>query len=422
MMIVHVDMDAFYASIEQRDRPELARCPVIVGGHPDRRGVVAAASYQARQFGVHSAMPAATARRLCPQAVFLPPRIGYYGEVSAQIRKIFAAYTPLVEPLSLDEAFLDVSGSEELFGPAARIGRAIKDEIRDSLQLVASVGIAPNKFLAKIASDHDKPDGYHLVTPDGVRDFLDPLDISRLWGVGHVTATRLRQLGAQTVGDARRFPQPVLEQQFGPQGIKIWELVRGIDKRTVVPDRAAKSISRETTFPQDVADFEILRSILLELTEHIAWRLRQQRLRGSTIFVKTRLSDFRTQIRSRTLATPTDRTSDIWQAATGLLSDCRDGLQQPLRLLGVGVSGLEQPGQRQAALFQHETDQTASRLDVAADQIRARFGSRAIEHGSVMQRRIAKTLSSAENETQNGTAPLGNFQARRPESDPGAVE
>jgi nucleotidyltransferase/DNA polymerase involved in DNA repair len=260
-LILHIDMDAFYASVEERDRPELAGQPVIVGGTPEGRGVVAAANYEVRKYGVHSAMPAATAKRLCPQAVFLRPRMDYYAEVSKQIRAIFGRYTPLVEPLSLDEAFLDVTGTEGLFGPPAELGRQIKREIRDELRLTASAGVARNKFLAKIASDLDKPDGFVVVEPGREQEFLDPLPIGRLWGVGRATGGKLEKLGVQTIGQLRQLSSELLTEQFGKHGGHLWQLAHCIDDRKVVPDRyhqprnaaglaaAADRTGRRTTAP-----------------------------------------------------------------------------------------------------------------------------------------------------------------------------
>jgi DNA polymerase-4 len=282
-MMIHVDMDAFYASVEQRDRPELAGKPVIVGGSPERRGVVAAANYVAREFGVHSAMPSVTARRLCPHGVFLPSRIDYYAEVSQQIRGIFERFTPLVEPLALDEAFLDVTGSEPLFGPAVKIGREIKRVIHQEVRLVASVGVAPNKFLAKIASDLEKPDGFVVVEPGHVSEFLDPLPVERIWGVGRQGSQVFHRLAVRTVGQLRQLPLEVLKQHFGAGGEHFWQLARGIDDRRVVPDRDAKSISHETTFQRDIDDRDVLRAWLLDLTEQVGWRLRRHGLRGRTV-------------------------------------------------------------------------------------------------------------------------------------------
>ena len=247
-MILHVDMDAFYASVEARDRPELAKRPVIVGGTAEGRGVVAAANYVARQFGVHSAMPCATAKRLCPHAVFLPSRIDYYGQVSGKIREIFCRFTPIVEPLSLDEAFLDVTGSRKLFGAAVDIGRKIKQVIGEEIRLVASVGVAPNKSLAKIASDLEKPNGFVVVQPNNIEAFLEPLPVERIWGIGRQGSQVLHRMGIRTIGQLRQLPLDWLENHFGNNAQHFWQLARGIDDRAVVPDREAKSISHETTF------------------------------------------------------------------------------------------------------------------------------------------------------------------------------
>lgn len=253
-MILHVDMDAFYASVEQRDRPELRGKPVIVGGSAESRGVVSAASYEARQFGVHSAMPTAVARPLCPHGILLPVRMEQYCAISRQIRGILESFTPLVEPLSLDEAFLDVHGTERLFGAAVEVARAIKQRVRTETDLVASVGVAPNKFLAKLASDAGKPDGLVLVDPGKIEAFLAPLPVGRIWGVGAKAEQRLHTLGFRTIGQLAAAPEQVLIDHFGESGRYFGELARGIDNRAVVPDWASKSISSETTFPRDIRD------------------------------------------------------------------------------------------------------------------------------------------------------------------------
>ena len=303
-MTLHVDMDAFYAAVEQRDRPELAGKPVIVGGSAEGRGVVAAASYAVRRFGVHSAMPTATALRLCPEAIVLPVRMSHYAAISRQIRDIFARYTPLVEPLSLDEAFLDVSGCEKLFGKPEQIARRIKQEILDETGLIASVGVAPNKFLAKIASDLEKPDALVVVDPERVAEFLDPLPVGRIWGVGKVTESVMHRLGVNTIGQLRSIPIEHLRQHFGDAGDHFWRLARGIDHRKVVPDRQAKSLSHETTFATDITDLESLRYRLWELTEQVARRLRRTGRYGRTVQIKLRFSDFRTITRSRPCRSP----------------------------------------------------------------------------------------------------------------------
>lgn len=385
MTILHVDLDAFYASVEQRDRPELRGRPVVVGGL-EGRGVVCAASYEARPFGVHSAMPVETARRLCPQAAFLPPRMGHYARVGRQVRAVLQAFTPLVEPLSLDEAFLDVRGCEGLFGPAPRIARAVKDRVRAETALVASVGVAPNKFLAKLASDHGKPDGLVVLPPEQVTNFLGPLPVGRLWGVGARAEERLRELGVRTVGQLAALPEKLLLDRLGKAGGHLWQLAHGRDDRAVVPDREAKSVSTETTFEQDVADPEVLRVWLLDLVEHLGARLRRQGLHARTVELKVRSSDFRTHSRARTLAEPTQLTEALWQAARALLERTvtRDIL--PLRLLGVGASGLVRPGAVQRGLFDGEENAKRGALDEAVDAIRGRFGAGAIRRGSLLGR------------------------------------
>lgn len=388
-MILHVDMDAFYASVEIRDRPELAKHPVIVGGTPDGRGVVCAANYIAREYGVHSAMSAARAKRLCPDAVFLRPRMEYYAAISRQIRDIFHQKTPLVEPLSLDEAFLDVTGSENLFGSSEEIGRQIKREILKELHLVASVGVAHNKFLAKLASDLDKPDGFVVVDPNRVQEFLDPLDVGRLWGVGKATRRILDRLSVRTIGDLRKLPKEVVQTQFGDHGGHLHDLSFGIDDRRVVPDREAKSISHETTFADDIGDLEELRAWMIELTDQVARRLRQHGLKGNTVQLKVRYSDFQTLVRSSKLNRATDVTQEIWQAADEMLSNRLQDKPLRVRLLGVGVSGFS-TAKVQMSLFDEEEHQAQASLDQMADQIRDKFGNPAIGRASSLLRRKSK--------------------------------
>jgi DNA polymerase-4 len=351
LTILHVDMDAFYASVEQRDHPELRGKPVIVGGSAERRGVVSAASYEARRFGVHSAMPTVTARRLCPDGVFLPVRMAHYAQISRQIREILLSFTPLVEPLSLDEAFLDVHGCEGLFGPGPEIARKIKERIRAETELVASVGVAPNKFLAKLAGDLGKPDGLTVVPADHVTEFLAPLPVGRLWGVGAKAEKRLHALGVRTVGQLAALPEDVLASHFGESGRHLWELAHGRDDRAVVPDREAKSISSETTFAHDLDDADTLRGILLDQVEQVARRLRQHGLRARTIDLKLRSSDFRTRNRSLSLADPSDVTDEIWQAASTLFERALTPDVLPVRLLGVGATKLTSSTAVQRSLF-----------------------------------------------------------------------
>lgn len=386
-MILHIDMDAFYASVEQRDRPELRGKPVIVGGTAEGRGVVCAASYEARKFGVHSAMSAARAVRLCPQGVFLSPRMDVYAEISGQIREIFERYTPLIEPLSLDEAFLDVTGSERLFGPSVEIGRAIKEAIRNELRLVASVGVAPSKFVAKIASDLEKPDGF-VVVPDGTQQtFLDPLPIGRIWGVGQSTEKKLHRHGIRTVRDLRKLAQPLLGELFGEVGEHFWRLARGIDPRRVVPDRRAKSISHETTFAHDIEDLEILHARVLELADNVARRARRYRLFGNTVQLKLRYSDFRTISRSKRLTNPSNVTNEIYDVAAEVVTKALQGRDFRIRLIGVGLSQLNRAAQRQLMLFDEEQHQAQQKIDTATDKIRDKFGHGSLKRGTVVRRR-----------------------------------
>jgi DNA polymerase IV len=385
-MILHVDMDAFYASVEVHDHPELRGLPVIVGGTPEGRGVVAAASYEARKFGVHSAMPAGQALKLCPLAIVIRPRMARYAEVSGQIQEILLRYTPLMEPLSLDEAFLDVSGSTALFGSPREIARRIKADIRSEVGLVASVGVAPNKFLAKIASDLEKPDALVVVTEDGIQEFLDPLPIGRLWGVGKVTGAEFQRRGVRTIGDLRRLTSDELHRQFGQEGSSFWELAHGRDDRKVVPDREAKAISHETTFSIDITDMELLRGRLLELTEMVGQRLRRHGLSGRTVQLKLRYSDFATITRSVTLPRPTNITHDIWEGAAYLLSGKLPKRRLQVRLIGVGVQQLTRDNQRQPTLFDLEADEKQSGIDQVADQIRSKFGSGLLRRGTNLDR------------------------------------
>lgn len=385
-MILHVDMDAFYASVEERDDPSLVGHPVIVGGSAEGRGVVCAANYVARQFGVHSAMPAAQARRLCPQAVFLKPRMDYYAQVSTQIRAIFESFTPLVEPLSLDEAFLDCTGSESLFGPSAQIGRTIKQRIRAELRLVASVGVAPNKFLAKIASDLRKPDGFVVVEPDQVQVFLDPLPVGRLWGVGKVTGRVFERLAIRTIGQLRQLPVATLEELFGSSGRHYWDLAHGIDARPVVPDREAKSVSHETTFATDIADDELLRAWLVELVEQVARRLRRHGIEGRAVELKVRLADFTTLTRSLTLPRPTNVTQELLDAGLELLTTRLSTRRLPVRLLGFGAHRLGEAGPVQQQLFDQPERERQRELDRVADQIAAKFGKTGLRRGTGLEK------------------------------------
>lgn len=379
--IIHVDMDAFYASVEIRERPELADKPVIVGGRPEGRGVVSAANYIARRFGVHSAMPTSAALRLCPKAMVLPPRHSLYSEISQQIHAIFQRYTDQIEPLALDEAFLDVTGSERLFGPATEIGRAIKQAIWEELNLVASVGVAPNKYLAKLAGDIDKPDGFVVVTEEAISEFLAPLPVNRIWGVGKVAAKTFEKLGIRTIGQLRHYSPQLIRQHFGSSGEQFLQLARGVDNRPVVSEHEAKSISNETTFAVDISDQEVLRQWLHSLTEQVGYRLRAHGLKGRTVQIKVRLADFTTLTRAQSLQDVTDITAEIWRAVQYLFAQRLPKPLPPVRLVGVGVSNFGDEGTVQADLFASEERNKQRSLDSLMDQMQSRFGKTAIRRG-----------------------------------------
>ncbi len=381
--IIHVDMDAFYASVEIRERPELADKPVIVGGRPEGRGVVAAANYIARRYGVHSAMPTSTALRLCPKAVVLPPRHGFYAEISQQIHAIFQRYTPQIEPLALDEAFLDVSASGKLFGPAPEIARAIKRAILDELRLVASVGVGPNKYIAKLASDIDKPDGFVVVREEEVREFLAPLQINRIWGVGKVAASTFEKLGIRTIGQLRSYSAGVLRQHFGSSGEHFLQLANGIDERPVVSEHEAKSVSNETTFAVDITDPEVLQEWLHALTEQVAHRLRVQGLKGRTVQLKVRFADFTTLTRAQSLPAVTDITAEIWQVVQHLFSQRLPMPLQPVRLVGVGVSNFGEEEGIQEDLFASQEKLRQRKLDSLLDEMHSRFGKSVVSRGKL---------------------------------------
>ena len=379
--IIHVDMDAFYASVEQLDNPDLVGKAVIVGGDPKQRGVVSAASYEARKFGVHSAMPMSRAVRLCPDAIVLPVRMERYAELSKQIHAIFQQFTPQIEPISLDEAFLDVTESLRLFGSAEKIGRAIKDQIREQLGLVASVGIADNKFLAKLASDLDKPDGFVVITEENKQQILDQLPVSRIWGVGKVTEKTLKSKGINTIRQLRETPPEILKSIFGDQTPHVIRLAQGVDNREVESNREAKSISSEQTFATDITDKDILLEVLLSQVEDVAQRLRLNDLDAKTITLKLRYEDFRTITRSSTFDQPTNTTKTLWQEAEQVFMKWHKKSAGALRLLGFGASGLRHAGSGQRQLFEEPDQEKQKRLDKAFDEIRGKFGHDALRRG-----------------------------------------
>jgi DNA polymerase-4 len=387
-MILHIDMDAFYASIELRDNPSLVGKPVVVGGSAKGRGVIAAASYEARKYGLHSAMPASTALRRCPNAVFIKPRMQRYAMVSGQVREIFHRFTSVVEPLSLDEAFLDVTGCQRLFGDTVTIACSIRQEIKDQLGLTASAGIAPNKFLAKIASDLNKPDGLTYVDPNQIQEFLDPLEVSRVWGVGPKTAAKLAAVGVQNVGQLRGFDKQQLKTIFGNNADHFWQLSRGIDARSVVPDREAKSISHETTFPIDIVNDDALSAWLYELTDQVGRRLRRIQIRGRTVVVKIRDENFNTITRSKTLAQPSNSTDEFWRAVKELFSSVRRENAVPIRLLGMGVKELSGDKKVQRSLFDHNQTDKMKALEKTRDKIKDSFGDGALTSGASLEHSV----------------------------------
>ena len=379
--ILHVDLDAFFASVEQRDHPELRGKPVVVGiGGANDRGVVSAASYEARKFGVHSAMPIRTAKRLCPDCLFVPVRGAAYQAASREVMGILRRFTPLVQPISIDEAFLDVTGSQLLFGDGESIARQIKHVVRDELSLTASVGVARTKLVAKIASDLRKPDGLVVVEPGTEAEFLAPLPISRLWGVGPSTAAALRDFNVATIGDLAALDRGALVRRFGKHGASLVDRAHGLDGDPVDDPDAAKSVSHEHTFDEDTSDAEVLERTLLAMAEGVSGRLRHAGLKAATVTVKIRDSGFNTITRQRTLGEPTDMTEPIWRIALDLARPEMRGKR--IRLLGVGTSGF---GEREQLGLFGGGDDRQRRVVVAADEVRERFGTRAITRARLLQ-------------------------------------
>jgi DNA polymerase-4 len=380
--VLHVDMDAFYASVEMRDDPALAGKPLIVGGTAGR-GVVAAASYEVRKYGVHSAMPMSTALRLCPHAVCVRPRMQRYKEVSDQVFAVFHEVTPLVQGLSLDEAFLDVTQSQDLFGDSVAIARRVKSRIREITGLTASVGVATNKLVAKIASDLAKPDGLTIVPEERIREIFDPLSIRRLPGLGRKTGAKVEAAGIQTLGELRIAPDSVLRPLFGRYTQRVRERAAGIDDRPVVPDHDEKSLSAEDTFEHDIGEPRVLQAELTRLAGLACERLRRKQLVAGCIGVKIRRGDFVTFTRQRAVAPPTHDGRTIANVARELLARwLAEGAGAKLRLLGVVLTDLSPASQ--LGLFE-DTPPHTTRLDAALDEARARFGSGALRRGNTIK-------------------------------------
>jgi len=377
--IVHADMDAFYASVEQLDRPELRGRPVIVG-HPGARSVVTTASYEARPFGVGSAMPMAKAMRLCPEAVVVPPRFRRYQEISRKVMEVFARFSPRVEALSLDEAFLDLTGAEGLFGPPEQVARRIKAEVREATGLTVSVGVSTTKFVAKVASDFRKPDGLTVVPPDRVLAFLHPMQVGRLWGVGKKAEERLRRLGLRTIGDVARASRSFLEAELGSLGLHLHQLAQGIDPREVIPDREAKSIGAEETLEKDVIGAAAIRPHLLAAADKVAMRLRKAGLGARGVRVKLKSADFQIHTRQTTLPRQVETAAPIYEAALRLLPSFP--LDRPWRLVGITAFDLGDPAPSQGDLFATPVERKQSNLERALDDVRARFGAAAVRRAS----------------------------------------
>lgn len=374
-------MDAFYASVEQRDNPDFLGKPVIVGANPSHgrgRGVVSTASYEAREYGIHSAQPISQAYRLCPNGIFLPVRGRRYVHVSRVIMAILREYTPLVETVSLDEAFLDITGTGRLFRHAEKIGREIKMRIKKQEQLTASVGIGPNKLVAKIASDLKKPDGFVLVNREEVKQFLWPLSVNRLWGIGKKTEEKLAGLGITTIEELALLSKKTLQDCFGKLGVVLWQHAQGMDDNPVVSSREAKSISNELTFQEDVTDIQTIRETLLKLSEKVGYRLRSQNMVGRTVALKIRWSDFSTCLRHKTYPKNIFMGDTIYSSIFALMENI--DIHQPVRLLGVGVTQLSRADEQQMELF--ETENRKSKIvDETMDRIKNKFGEKMIGRG-----------------------------------------
>jgi len=381
--ILHLDVDAFYASVEEIFDPSLKGKPVIVGARPEQRGVVASASYAARAFGVRSAMPTAQALRLCPQAIVLPPRHKVYREYSAQMMAVLSEYSPLIEPLSMDEAFLDVTGCQARWGSPEELAHQVQERLEVELRLSASIGLAANKLVAKIASGLEKPRGFVVVPHGREVEFLAPLPVEKLWGVGEVTARSLHEMGVFTIGQLAQLPAAQLEARFGRRGRDLYRQARGMDDSPVVTEREEKSLSREVTFAEDIGDRQVLRKTLLSLSEDVARRLRKRGLQGRTVKLKLRYADFSTLTRQVTMDVPTDLEQVVFDQAVRLLEKAWDK-RRKVRLIGVGVSKFELQ-ERQLSLFEGTGGgkvEKLRRLSQAVDRIREKYGDEAIRRAS----------------------------------------
>lgn len=376
-------MDAFFASIAQLDDPSLRGKPVLVG-HDGPRGVVTAASYEARPFGCRSAMPMVVAKRLCPQAIIVRVPGQRIRETSGQLFDTLGEFSPVVEPLSVDEAFMDMTGTQRLLGEPAACAERLRQTINDRTQLTASVGVAPNKFLAKLASDHRKPDGLTVVTADEAEVWLAALPIGRMWGIGRVGEQKMLERGIKTVGDLARMDDAWMRHFFGKEAAHYQRLARGVDERHVVPDHRAKSIGHEQTFGEDLTDPNAVRSVLLDHVEQVGWRLRRRGLRAGRVTLKIRFGQFQTISRSATLDQLTNTTADLWRVAKELFDQWAARSYQPVRLIGMSAGALDH-GEGQLGLYDGAARQRNEQVDAAVDAITDRFGKRAVTRGGTLR-------------------------------------
>lgn len=368
--ILHADMDAFFSAVEQRENPDLQAKPVIVGGvNLSNRGVVSTASYEARKYGVHSAMPIAKAKKLCPNGIYLPARHKLYQAASAEIFSILKKYTPLVEKLSIDEAFLDVKGCEKLYGSAVEIAHKIKEEVKLKTNLTISIGVSVNKFLAKLASDYDKPNGLTVIKKEDIKKFMRNLNIDNIWGVGEVFAEKLAEADIYKASDLWSYSLEELKSNYGKAGVKLFFLARGKDKREVKKQNQIKSISHEETFIDNLKNQDKIFAYLFKMSEKVSFRLHSNSLKGITVFIKVRYADFSTYSRQKSLKVALNSSQQIYQIAKKLLLK-NNLLTKPIRLLGIGVSNLCQEGQEQLNLFAQTDDQ----LDKTIDQLKRKYG------------------------------------------------
>ncbi|MGM0381651.1 MAG: DNA polymerase IV [bacterium] len=377
--IMHVDMDAFFARVEKIDNPEIADKPVIVGGLSDR-GVVSTACYQAREYGIGSAMPMTEARRLCPEGEFLPVRGERYRQVSEKIFDILRSYTPKVETVSLDEAFMDISGVLGRYDSPRQPGGEIKNEIRNQTGLTCSVGIGPNKMIAKLASEENKPDGLLEVKEEEKGDFLEDIDIRSMWGVGKKTYQKIKQFEIETIGDLQECPLPELREELGDRAYVLKKRARGEDDSPVVTESETKSVSNETTFSEDLTDSKVLKKKLFQLTEKVSRRLREKELEGRTVTVKIRRGDYTTFTRSHTIKRPTSVTEKIWKVVNFLFDTEYEPDSRGVRLLGVGVENLQEKGQ-QEELFVDPEEENQKELNRLIDDLNSEYGDGTIKRG-----------------------------------------